>query len=424
MTTTTPSPSPRRRQGFTLVEVLVAMALIVFIMVILTEAFSAGFGVFRALKSQGDMQERLRLTESLMRDDLVHYHFDGTNRLSTLNATTPPTAGYFFIQQNLSTNEGSDGVGVPSNSMSSTTLPVLCFTVNRYTPPDVPPVLSEKGYLPSGFFVARIPDGPGGNPGPLPAMSPTGPEQVLFACGPVDYLPSPTAPRGPPSNNVFLSQWAEVAYFLVANPGRFAGTTNAPGSTTPPQLYSLRRRVRVILDPNAGANEKTANASLNGANRIPNVPVPSTPTATDIYNARYAEMSCFPDTTNNLYFNSPTDLWASAANRMYNRPPLPPPLSPIGTPPLGGSGQIDWAGDDLVMTDVISLNVRVLPQPASSSPTGDFLDIPTFLAIGGGTGTQYDASAAMTPISAIEITIRVWDVKTSLARQITIVQDM
>ena len=60
---------PRRpRPGFTLVELLVAIALIVFIMVILTEAFSAGTGVFRTLKAQGDLMEKLRAAELLLRD--------------------------------------------------------------------------------------------------------------------------------------------------------------------------------------------------------------------------------------------------------------------------------------------------------------------------------------------------------------------
>ena len=42
----------RRRPGFTLVELLVAMALILFIMVILTEAFSAGLETFRRIRGQ------------------------------------------------------------------------------------------------------------------------------------------------------------------------------------------------------------------------------------------------------------------------------------------------------------------------------------------------------------------------------------
>src|SRR5262245_54057590 len=49
----------RRRQGFTLVEMMVALALTVFIMVILSEAFVTGLETFRQLKAIGDMEESL-----------------------------------------------------------------------------------------------------------------------------------------------------------------------------------------------------------------------------------------------------------------------------------------------------------------------------------------------------------------------------
>ena len=57
----------RRRQAFTIVELLVAMALIVFIMYILAEAFSAGATAFRNLKAVGDMNEKLRTTTTVLR---------------------------------------------------------------------------------------------------------------------------------------------------------------------------------------------------------------------------------------------------------------------------------------------------------------------------------------------------------------------
>src|SRR5579885_879262 len=98
--TLTTSARPRGRRGFTLVELLVAMALIIFIMVILTEAFTAGTGVFRTLKAQGDLTERLRQAANMMGDDLRQPHFDqNTKKLSNL-FTSPanvPAAGYFYV---------------------------------------------------------------------------------------------------------------------------------------------------------------------------------------------------------------------------------------------------------------------------------------------------------------------------------------
>jgi prepilin-type N-terminal cleavage/methylation domain-containing protein len=429
---------PRSRRGFTLVELLVAMALIIFIMVILTEAFSAGTGAFRALKSAGDMQERLRAAESLIRQDMVHYHFNGSNKLSTLSATSPPNQGYFYIQQYGSYSESlvGDSYGNYSKAMWPTAQPFMCFTINYTNPPGLPPAQGDTtGNLPGDFFTARIPDGAGGNPGPLPLLTAT--EQPLFKCGPLDYLPQPTLGQWSPTNrnnNVVISQWAEVAYFLVPT-GRFAGTTTAPwpGATTPPPLYSLRRRIRVIINtsmnqgspkPSNATNDDTAYDTLNNSantsgNRILNVSVASTP-PTDIYNARYAELSCFPDTNNYLFFISPGDLCKTAANRMYNRPPLPPPLSAIGNPPPGGSGQLVWAGDDLLITDVLSFNVRVY-SPVLFPSVNDFSDLGN---PPGNQGTYTADNTNTNTVNALEITIRIWDPKTSLARQVTIIQDM
>src|SRR5258707_7665 len=50
-------PSRPKQSGFTIVELLIAMALIVFIMTILDQAFSAGVRAFRELVAVGDMEE-------------------------------------------------------------------------------------------------------------------------------------------------------------------------------------------------------------------------------------------------------------------------------------------------------------------------------------------------------------------------------
>ena len=101
----------RRRQGFTITELLVAMALIVFIMYILAEAFSAGSGAFRNLKAVGDMNERLRTTTTVLRRYLSADHFEGRKRLSDSNfwQSGPPNQGFFRIWQGSdSVSEGND----------------------------------------------------------------------------------------------------------------------------------------------------------------------------------------------------------------------------------------------------------------------------------------------------------------------------
>jgi hypothetical protein len=92
-------------------------------------------------------------------------------------------------------------------------------------------------------------------------------------------------------------------------------------------------------------------------------------------------------------------------------------------------------GDDLILTDVISMNVRVLYGGAT-----DFGDV----AVNPGYPFRYfdsadptswgPASVPLPPsaspilpvpaLRAVEITLRVWDTKTQQARQVTIVQDM
>jgi prepilin-type N-terminal cleavage/methylation domain-containing protein len=409
---------PRSRRGFTLVELLVAMALIIFIMVILTEAFAAGTGAFRALKSAGDMQERLRAAESLIRQDLVHNHFGGPPavKLSTLNGQ--PNQGYFFIQQSGSLLEGTDAYGNTSYRMNTNAPPLMCFTVNLGAPFQVPPVLGDKGFLPSDFVVGRLPTPPPIPPPPVPAA-----DASLTGSGPADYQQS----------NAFISQWAEVGYFLMST-GRTAGTASPLG---PQPLYSLRRRIRpIVADPmNTGLN-----STLNGLN------IPASQWG------HYAEVSCIYTGTvaapGLLTFPTPTTL-AGAQTAANQRPMMitlgvmPTGQPGIGPLPLGSQnvvGQIDgqlppapgqfspWAGDDLVITDVISFNIRVF-SPTLFPTATDYSDLSTNTVTPGYYDTASTLNTTTTPpssypINALEITIRIWDPKTSLARQLTIVQDM
>src|SRR5262245_15307876 len=93
--------------GFTLVELLVAMALIVLVMAILSAAFSIGLTSFSELKSIGDMSESLRTASSRMRLDLAANHLEDATGSPVpvsslpLGATgwTSPNRGYFSITQ-------------------------------------------------------------------------------------------------------------------------------------------------------------------------------------------------------------------------------------------------------------------------------------------------------------------------------------
>src|SRR5262245_5153443 len=99
-----------RRAAFTLVEMLVASALIIFMMWILATAFEKALTSFRVLKTAGDMQERLRGAATTLKRDLTLPHFDdkGANRGPDLSGQrldlgvdvwSPPERGYFRIFQ-------------------------------------------------------------------------------------------------------------------------------------------------------------------------------------------------------------------------------------------------------------------------------------------------------------------------------------
>src|SRR5262245_14730178 len=93
------------RRAFSLVELLVAMALIIFIMAVLSTAFAAASKAFRDLKAAGDLAERLRGVMTMLRRDLMHPHFNGSTRLSkgdvwrSQTTPQPPTEGFFRVYQ-------------------------------------------------------------------------------------------------------------------------------------------------------------------------------------------------------------------------------------------------------------------------------------------------------------------------------------
>src|SRR5262249_59558613 len=117
------------------------------------------------------------------------------------------------------------------------------------------------------------------------------------------------------------------------------------------------------------------------------------------------------------------------------------------------------AGDDLLLTDVLSFDIKVLQQggtynsPSDGSPVPFFVDLPapalshnpTFRAANlsvfdtwsrqgpyGDATTGWDGTDAASPyrlplkmrILAVQVTVRVWDAKTQRARQMTITEDL
>jgi hypothetical protein len=435
----------RRRQAFTLVELLVAMALIIFIMAILTEAFSAGLTTFRQLKAIGDMQERMRSVVILLRGDLQADHFADSNRnnaaklsqidlrptnsVGVVNSYAgPPSAGYFRIWQQwhglqagqtlpdprtwnstLEGNSAGEGLAGGQGVLPSTraTHQWLAFTCK------VPAYTQDQTPRPEDIHSAQVPAGLGlDNQGPTPYQVP----------------------------GVMNSQWYEVAYFLNAT-GQSAGQT---------PLFALYRRERPIFPGN------TPPGPLPGVNwaNFPNVsiaPNPQPAGSTAVNNPGGSTTSVtdprrrfgMDGSTAGLPFNFPNG-WILSGN---------------------------YFGDDLLLSDVISFDIKVMLQGAPPPPTGfgdnpAFVDLPpasvntatgalgsssqnaTFASLNPpavvfDTWSAYDVYSTSNPktggwntpgtayslplpvrILAIQVTLRVWDNRTQQARQTAIIQDL
>ena len=343
----------RRRHGFTLVEMLVAFALILFIMVILTEAFGSALRAFRDLKAVGDLEEKLRTAANVVRRDLAADHFEGKRRLSdnpkSWSLAWPAREGFFRVHQRSPRSGWEAAEGTDSDQLSSqrSALWALHFTVKL------------RGNERNEFFLAQV-------PAAFPSI------RTSFFNHPIDakFQETPT---------LFQSQWAEVAYFLEPNDTASAGIP----------LFSLYRTQYVAVADNRSLN----NAQMRDAP---------------------AEISCQQDpVTTYLHFNTPADLatpsfkypiWyegnqRTVARRRFN-PDSPRP-----------------EGATILATDVISFEVQAVTDQAPE---------PRAVAFDTG-GNMFDNSVVpprLHVIRALQITLRVRDPKTQLARQLTLVQEM
>src|SRR5262245_22561417 len=109
-----------RRPAFTLVELMVAMALTILIMAIMSAAFQVGMDSLSLLKSAGTLADHLNSAESTILKDLQSNHLiDEAGkplRLSKLGDATQPLPwsgtgrkGYFAVNQLPWTRDGTDG---------------------------------------------------------------------------------------------------------------------------------------------------------------------------------------------------------------------------------------------------------------------------------------------------------------------------
>jgi prepilin-type N-terminal cleavage/methylation domain-containing protein len=249
----------RNRRGFTLTELLVAMALSILIMWILAESFKMGLEFSGRMRSTGALNDQLVGVRAVLARDLFAEHFLpdenkpgrgvhlSDQRLDLIRNTgpqvwTPPTGGFFRIVSPFSTLVTTDSDGF---AVTTATNHALHFT-SVLSP-------SEKN-----LYTANVSVG-----------------------GP------------PPTPTVFSSRAAEIAYFLVDS-----GLRTSPGPSGQPLYYLVRRQrlcavnddersqlaAAIAGDPNRdviahnGTTVFTLGDLTNPANRLavsPSTPLPA-----------------------------------------------------------------------------------------------------------------------------------------------------
>lgn len=435
------------RRGFTLVEVLVAAGLSMLIMLMVTTAFTQGMDTLSKLKSVGEMQQRLRGFEAVMRTDLEAEHFESRygpklsdQRLDLLvpgltNDTAiswrPPTRGFFRIVndepslppihatlQQCGMREGTSDM---TGNLSTRAIDhMLHMTVHRN---------ANRG---DKLFHTKLPTSAN-----MAAIAPSNMSQMA------------TTPQ------TLTSDWAEVVYYLdLMDPttGAIRTVGQTPGGTP---LFGLYRRVRVLagngtpssvfMTPmttgtdrdlvqavsNMPANMAAGQRPMNGPEEVRNP------------RARLGGLH------SNRFVKSGDPMFVTNAWDTVSREE-----SATNTP----------TGSDLLLTDVISFEVKAdwdLPavNPAAiTSPmmtSGNTFEFPFNIlpvipgnrnpklanrrifdtwydtpnnswlppATGSATGTE-DTIPMPIRIRALQIKVRVWDRKNGMARQVTIIQDM
>ena len=452
--------SPAARRGFTLVELLVAAALAVMVMAIISVAFQAGLSTLSSLKSVGDMSEKLRTVETSLRKDLEAQHLEDeqgtpvrvseprlgtpdaprlawTNPLNTLpvpgapivgpTAVSPSRRGFLSVVQLTPPTQNISAAAVFSTGYGYNATATAANTPYWYEGTD-----ADMESLRAIDHVLSM---------TVKAQGKTA--QDGFTTGvPFALNTSPVLSRTDfdPTVSLYFSQWAEVVYFLKAQGVVF--TDNGDGTLTPLPVFSLHRRQRV-LTPVPVRLQVPPNPTLPKGNDwregYPDLSVRAEPVWTP------GPMNTFtlPITAVDSWTNTPTDVtipdrrmsafvdWRNYVSGVPVRQfrPLPAGIAEVelGKP---GDGQVvnaERLGSDVLLNNVLSFQVRVLVDPSVTfgNPNGTSYVDP-LPPIGGPTTwpRAYDTATSGYRIKAVKITVRIWDSKNKQTRQISIVQDL
>lgn len=402
---------PTSRDGFTLVELLVAMALIIFLMTILSVAFSVAMGTFSELKAIGDMNSQLRSTSTLVRRDLASDHFERAsgdparlNSIPTTSAWDGANKGFFYIRQ--------DSAGVPEGADADGIVAVRA---------DGSPITAGRGTHEFGMTIrlsARTQSDTVSGSTTLPILGNLGGNNLL------DFAYNPQQ---------LVTQWAEVYYFLRPTPV-LTSEANATNLT----LYTLYRRQRILTPnsmilPNTGPNAvafnpDVINSSSLGLAQVPLGPMPVQPPQFIAVGPESLTTFVTPPPAPGVFIPlNRLGGWHDPFRTGYPGPyPSPPPHTGPGPAPA----TFDWRpysitgtdaanyGSDVVLNNVLSFRIQVLYGAGTS-----FQDLPgtTWPRI---YDTARPPSGANPQIRAMRIQLRVYNAKSNMTRQVSIIQDL
>jgi len=350
------------RNAFTLVELMVAMALIILMLSIMSQAFVIATGVMQGLKEVADMQEKIRPAITLLQRDLGANHFEGSKKLSDPEFwdNGPPKEGYFMLWQDKA-NEFATGIEPPGIEPSEGTFNGVSFSQSAAAANHMLAfTVKLPGKAPNDFF-----------------------ESSLGADFPDLFYNTTNTPLGMKDANIrrfesnanlIHSNWAEVAYFLGPHTVPSVTLNNSvvtpdgytDGKTGPALPYfNLYRQQRMVL-PSHNVAGVTLPGIIQNSQISYEMGTPSFNKSSDLTVPWKRSMGNRTNISNtpgaltaNHYLGKPNSILTSAGMK----------LLPLFTEYIGNT----TINTDIIATNVISFDVKLL--------TDDYYDYETLNAI-------------------------------------------
>ena len=263
-----PNGRDKRFSGFTIVELLVSLGLVIFIMSLVSTIFVIATKSFRDMKAAGDLSEQLRSAGQLIRGMVKATHFTDNvqpsdekfwqayNSISgsyvPKNATSPLyTDAQFKDGTNTFGRKGYlrldqlappifAGTDIDSLGDLSPLIPTQVFTVDALSDQRLSMTVLQNGSTPSDLFSAFY-----------PGRSPTKPRSFFLPTIEYKYFETAELVRRPN---------AEVAFYLAPPDLLDAPKTGLiSGDTTNWPLYSLHMKTWLLKDSISGNGPGTGN---------------------------------------------------------------------------------------------------------------------------------------------------------------------